>query len=486
MESPTDPPRFPLDIDIGAGEAVYRQIYRRIRAAILDGQLLPGARLPSWNALAAELSVARGTVKAAYDWLAGEGYVVALGPAGTRVNPALPEASRDPAPDAGHAALAGDGPADEAAGFPAAWGSAARPFQMGVPALDVFPRKLWSRLAARQATRLAPAGMVYQDPAGLPELRAAIAGYLAIARGISCTANDVLVTSGFAGAINMITGTLLAAGDRAWIEDPGYGRAREALRLAGATIVPVPVDGEGIDVAAGVRRAADARLAYVTPSHQSPLGMPLSLPRRLALLDWAGRQKSWIVEDDYYSEFRFANRPMSALKSLDGEGRVIYVGTFSKVLLPSLRLGYIVAPAAEADRFRHFAAYLMPSPSQLVQAIVADFIAQGHFGRHIRRMRAIYAARRAALVAALQEAFGDKIAIDLQDGGMHLVVHLPRGMVDVEIARRAAAAGLGPVPLSPWSLEARCGPGLLLSFANILPEDAPQAARRLQRIIRAD
>jgi GntR family transcriptional regulator/MocR family aminotransferase len=271
--------------------------------------------------------------------------------------------------------------------------------------------------------------------------------------------------------------------DRVWLEDPGFPRTRQALVLAGAEVVPVPVDAEGLDVGRAVARAAEARFAVVTPSHQAPLGMKLSLARRLALLRWAAETGAWVIEDDYYGEFRFAGPPLPALKGLDAAGRVIYVGTFSKVLLPALRLGYAVVPTEMVTRFAHVASYLAPSQAPLVQKAVAAFMADGHLGRHIRSMRSLYAERRRALVAALRDACGDRAAVDGVNTGMHLLLRLPPGTDDMVLARKAAEEGLGPVPLSLWSMEADCGPGLVLSFTNIPAEDAGKQACRLAALL---
>lgn len=462
-------------IDGSLATPAYRQIYARVREAILHGSLPPGTRLPSSRSLANQLSMARGTVELAYELLAGEGYIIGKGAAGTFVDPQipLPENARQRAglpgkvePRQGNADLL--------------WETPLRPFQMGIPALDAFPRKLWSRLAAHHARGLSAAMMTYQDPAGWTPLRRAIVNYLAIARGISCVPHQVFITTGFTGALALIAHVVLQRGDPVWLEDPGYVRTREALRSAGADIVPVPVDDDGLDVDAGIEAAERARLAIVTPSHQAPLGMTLSLSRRLALLAWAEKQNGWIVEDDYDSEFRYRGRPPPALKSLDEAGRVLYVGTFSKVLLPSLRLGYLVVPASQVERFAHAASFLMPSSSLIAQMTVAEFITQGHFSRHIKRMRKLYADRRSALSAALANIFGERVQIQLGEGGMHLVMRFQERVDDVAFARRAGNRGLGPIALSPWALNARCGPGLLLSFTNIPVHSAMQAARRLR------
>lgn len=478
--------RLRLRLEQRSPEPFYRQIYARIRGAILDGTLPPGARLPSWNALAGELGVARGTVRAAYEWLAGEGYILAAGAAGTRVHfdlrrEALSRASPNAAPaprrrEADRDARGGDG-------FRSPWGVAPRPFQVGVPAVDAFPRGVWSRLVARRARHLAPAAMTYPDPAGYVPLREVIARYLALARGVTCTPEQIFITAGYTGALDLMTRALLRPRDSVWVEDPGYPRTREALALAGARLVPLAVDGEGLIVERGIEAAPRARFAVVTASHQAPLGVPLSLPRRLALLAWARRSGSWIIEDDYYGEFQFRGQPVPALKSLDQAERVLYVGTFSKVLMPSLRLGYLVAPPDLVPRLRQIASFLAPSQSLLSQMSVADFMAEGHFARHIRRMRRVYRERRAALVAALDAAFGTSVTIGLQESGMHLIARLPRGADDRALAAKPAVAALGAIALSPWSIKAKSDPGLVMGFANIPAARAPRDVALLARAL---
>src|SRR5579875_2781870 len=353
---PRDNPPMRIELDRRLGLPAYRQIYERIRKAILSGNLPPGAKLPSTRSLSSQLAIARGTVELAYEMLAGEGYILGRAAAGTIVDPELAQKIALPARRAREAAPHSASPRD----FPPP--TPPLPFQLGVPAFDAFPRKLWSRLVARRARGLSTLAMVYQDPAGYAPLRQAIVNYLAIARGIACTVEQVFVTAGFQGAIGLITHALLGKGDAVWVEDPGYFRAREAFILAGAAPVPVPVDSDGLDVAAGIARAPAALFAMVTPSHQSPLGVSLALPRRLALLAWATSRDAWIIEDDYDSEFRYRGRPLPALKSLDAAGRVLYVGTFSKVLLPGLRLGYLVVPEGETRRFARAADPLPPRP----------------------------------------------------------------------------------------------------------------------------
>lgn len=460
---------------------LFRQVYARIRDAVLSGTLPAGTRLPSTRSLASQLAISRGTIETAYDLLVSEGYVAGRGAAGTIVDPhfvrpsAIVTGSRDDAtPPVPNEPLGGETAMVTTTPLP-------RPFQLGVPALDAFPVRLWSRLVARRARDLTTPALVYQDPAGYPPLRQAIATYVRIARGIDCTADHVFVTPGFQGALGLIAHALLASGDAAWVEDPVYPLARQALAYAGVRLVPVRVDSEGLDVAIGLRRAPQARLAVVTPAHQMPLGVSLSLPRRLALLAWAAGRDAWIVEDDYDGEYRYVGRPLPALKSLDAAGRVLYVGTFGKVLFPGLRLGYVVVPDAQVDRFARACQLLQPNGNPLGQMVVTDFIDGGYFSRHIRKMRGLYLMRRTALIRALTETFGDRLLLDVQTGGMHILARLTRGEHDTDIARRAAAHGIAPGALSTFGIEAALDPALLLGFPNIPAERVAEEVMRLQR-----
>jgi GntR family transcriptional regulator/MocR family aminotransferase len=458
-------------------EPFFRQVYARIREGIARGQLKPGDRLPSARALATGLGVARGTVDAAYAMLVGEGYVATRGAAGTVVTPGL-KPPPAPAPDPVPRRIA-RGDATEFELISAVW-----PFQMGLPAFDAFPRKLWTRLAARRARDLGTAAMTYPDAIGYRPLREAVARYLAVARGIACSPDQVVITRGFQGAVGLLSRALLAPGDSVWLEDPGYFLVQRAMKAAGMRVVAVPVDGEGLDVAAGTRQAADARMAIVSPAHQAPLGVALALHRRLALLDWARAAKSWVVEDDYDSEFRYTGRPLPALKSLDRDGRVLYAGTFSKVLFPGLRLGYLVLPDGLERDIGALCAALHPGPTVLEQAVVTDFMAEGHFARHIRRMRGLYGERRRALATALAATCGDRFTIELQAGGMHLIARLADHESDRYLVRLAHTHELAPAPLSEFTIERDAGQALLLSFTNIPVEQAPTIVQRLERALR--
>ncbi|HDS1819776.1 TPA: PLP-dependent aminotransferase family protein, partial [Pseudomonas putida] len=368
---------LPFTLDRSQSEPIYRQLYHRFRESIADGRLRPGDRVPAVRALAAELNLARGTVEAAYQLLMGEGYLIARGAAGTVVTPHLPLVFT-PTPRA---------PVASAQYQPTHCGELPLALQMGLPALDAFPRKLWTRLAGRQLRQAGLEGLVYPDPRGHAPLRAAIAAYLGISRGITCHPEQVFVCAGYRACLDLISHTLMRQGDTCWLEEPGYFMARNALLEAGAQLVPVPVDEDGLDVAQGIARAPDARFAVVTPTHQSPLGVSLSLPRRLALLDWANRRGSWVIEDDYDSEYRYQGKPLPALKSLDQQGRVLYTGTFSKVLFPGLRLAYLVVPAEQSEAFARQADRLHNHCPQVLQATVSAFLQEGHFARHLKKMR---------------------------------------------------------------------------------------------------
>jgi GntR family transcriptional regulator/MocR family aminotransferase len=458
-------------LDPTAAEPFYRQIYDRFRGAIAGGVLKPGDRIPSARALTKELGLARGTIETAYSLLAAEGYIQARGQAGTVVTPGLkpqtPVASPTPRPDRGIAA----------AGFRP---ESILPFQMGLPALDMFPRKIWARLGARCVRAMQPSDMVHPSVYGLPLLRAEIAAYLQVSRVIDCSPSQVFVTSGYRDTIALIAHALLKAGDRVWLENPGYPPTRELLGHMNIATVAVPVDHEGLAVSDGIRFAPRARAAVVTPAHQSPLGMSLSLARRLALLDWAGRNKAWVIEDDYDGEYRYVSRPLPALKSLDRDGRVLYAGTFSKVLFPGIRLAYLVVPETEVERFEAISQALAGGSPGLTQAIVTAFIKEGHFARHIQRMRKLYAERRKATTAGLESVLGKHVRIDSQPGGMHLILRLQGRRSDRRLVARMLDEGLYAEALSDWTMGGDGASALLLSFTNI---DSQRTAETLGRRI---
>ena len=367
---------------------------------------------------------------------------------------------------------------------------AQRAFRLGAPALDAFPAQAWGRLMARRWRRSNQSLMSYQDTAGYLPLREAIAGYLSASRGVRCTPEQVLVVSGSQQALDMTLRVLLDPWDDAWIEDPGYLGARGAMLSAGVHPIAVPVDEQGMNVAAGIAVSPQARLAYVSPSHQFPLGVTMSLTRRLALLEWAAKTGAWVLEDDYDSEFRYDGRPLAALQGLDREGRVIYVGTFSKVLFPGLRLGYLVLPHSLIDVFYKARFFGGIHSQALEQAALADFIAEGHFARHVRRMRALYAERQQILMDAAPQLRG-LLELQAAPAGMHVVGWLgpqflsqggPAGqaaMIDRAAARAAVAQGVTAQPLSIYCIEPSRRGALLLGYAACSELEIRDGVKRL-------
>ncbi len=427
----------------------YRRIARQLKAAIDDGTLAPGRRLPSSRIFAQEQGVSRATVEAAYGELVAQGWLERKGQAGTFVSDRL--VGRAPAAMPAHAAAAAVGP---------------RPFQLGLPALDLFPRALWAKVMGRRLRTWTRTDLAFGDAAGEPALRQAIVDYLRVSRSIECRAEQVFITSGYRASLALLFSTLAQPGDAIWMEDPGYRFIRPTVAACGLRLHPVPVDEEGLNVDAGIRAAGDARFALLTPAHQSPLGVALSLPRRRQLLAWAARKQAWIIEDDYDSEFRYRGRPLPPLKSLDAPERVIYAGTFSKSLFPALRVAWLVVPPALVERFRPRADCSVPT---LCQLALADFMQQGHFWRHLKKMRQHYAQRRRWLEQALAD---QGFAVSSAKGGIQLL--LPVEGDDRALAQRAQDAGLAVQALSDWRIMQEGAGGLLVGFTNITGEEEAQ------------
>lgn len=475
----------------GARDTLRQRLYDGLRRGIRDGSLMAGTRLPSTRTLAADLKVSRSTVVHAYTQLREEGFIETRDRGVTRVCPPRPTATRAEILPAVASSAAVGGVSRRGARLAGFWPHfppiAERPpraFRTSVPALDVFPVDLWARLTAARARRSTPASLAYGDPQGLPALRQAIADYLASARGVRCAPERILVTSGSQQALDLAARVLLDPGDAVWMEDPGYFGAGAALAAGGARLVPVPVDEQGLDVAEGRRRAADARVAFVTPARQMPLGVALSAARRDALLAWAADSAAWILEDDYDSEFRFADAPVPALLGLDPR-RVLLTGTFSKVMYPALRLGYLVVPDSLVASFAAARRFMDFCPPQLAQAVLADFMAAGHFERHVRRMRTIYAERRQLLVGLLQRQLAGLVEIDAPDAGMNLIAWLPPGVDDAAVSRELADAGVDSLPVSACALERRLRPGLILGYSGVREADLRRGIAPLRRVVSA-
>ena len=444
-----------IRIDPRARAGLQQQLYSGIRRAIVEGVVAPGTRLPSSRALAEDLGVSRMTAVLALDQLRAEGYLAVRRTSGTFVVKDLPDAVPGPRPapppDVPRHPPVSARAASVAAVPPAALraGVAPRPFRIGVPALDLFPVRTWSAIAGRRLRSVTATQLDYGATSGLRALREAIADHVSSARGTRCEARQVFVLAGAQGALELVADLLLDPGEPAWSEEPGYPGARKALLSAGARVIPVPVDAEGLDVDAGRRLAPAARLAIVTPSHQFPLGVPMSLARRTALLRWASEAGAWVVEDDYDSEFRHGSRPVPCVHGLDPDGRVVYIGSFSKTLFPSLRMGFAIVPADLQDTVFQMRRSTDHAPPTLDQATLAEFIADGHYDRHLRRMRVVYTERLEALEDAARRFCGGVLRVRQVSTGLHVVADL-EGADDTRVFAEAAARGVETMPLSSY------------------------------------
>lgn len=480
-------PSLELDLKLAERGSRLASLHAALRDAIAGGRLAPGLRLPSSRELAVRVGVSRNTAVAAYELLASEGWLESRGAGGSFVAE-LPRAAvavsdrASVAPWADSRWLRG-----ETGGWPALLTSGPAPayqFKTGLPDTASFPFDVLRRLQTRALQAAAREPARYPEAQGLQALRAAIAGHVSSSRAVACTADDVVITAGAQQAFDLIARVLVTPGRTlAAVENPGYPPLRAALLAAGARLAPVPLDAEGLVVGA---LAEDACIVCVTPSHQAPLGMAMSLARRRDLLNWAAARQAVVIEDDYDGEFRFTSRPLDALKTLDRDGRVFYVGTLSKSMLPALRLGYVVAPAWAREALvaaKHAASFGTPA---LMQAAVADFIAEGHLLRHVRRMRGEYAERRRVLEQMLKRHLGERVAIFPAIAGLHLAVALPGVNAD-ELTRRAWAAGVGVEPLSRYWLDTGAGKGgvqgLVLGYGSITAARIPEAVRRLAKVL---
>ncbi|HXZ81669.1 MAG TPA: PLP-dependent aminotransferase family protein [Terriglobales bacterium] len=480
----------PTALDPNSPAPLHRQLYEWYREAILNRQLRPGTRLPSTRALAAELNVSRIPILNAFEQLLAEGYIDSRVGAGTFVACSLPDdLSR---PQRVHSPISARRSARKISSYAKTllsagaqpWAPIRGAFRVSLPEWHQFPFEDWGRLVARHARKISLSLFDYSNPLGYLPFRKAIAEYLATSRSVRCDPSQIMVVTGSQQGLQLASRVLLNAGVSVWMEEPGYRGARLALASAGARLVPVPVDEEGLNVAAGIRGCRNPRAVYVTPSHQYPLGMTMSAARRLELLNWATRSGSWILEDDYDSEFRFSSRPIAALQGMDFSQRVIYIGTFSKVLFPALRLGYLVIPKDVVPAFIAAREASDLFTSTVYQAVLAEFITQGHFARHLRKMRMLYLQRRNALVDALGKELDGLLEILKADAGMHLVGLLPRRFQDVAVSEAAARERLSVMPLSICYLRPAPRPGLILGYAACGPNEIQEGVRRLSKILR--
>ncbi|MBM3785739.1 MAG: PLP-dependent aminotransferase family protein [Acidobacteria bacterium] len=466
-----------LHFDPTSDLPIYLQLYEQLRSSIVTQcRLGPGAKLPSTRAFADSLGVSRNTVLAAFEQLLAEGYLEGRAGSGTYVARTLPEAflgarhqtaskamARPPARVSERGRIVRALSPSTSLSRVVPQPTVPKPFRMHTPAFDNFPYETWRRLTQRAWDRVRPEMLGYGSPAGWRPLREAIAQYVRASRAVRCEAGQVIITAGAKQAMHFAAQMLTDPGESVFIENPSYSGVRVAFQLAGARLTPLPVDGEGMVIAAGA--GVDARLAYVTPSHQYPVGVTMSLRRRLELLDWARRASAWVIEDDYDSEFRYRGRPVASLQGLDDQQRVIYIGTFSKVLMPSMRLAYMIVPPDLVDTFIAARAHHDWQSPIIEQVALTDFINEGHFGRHIRRMRAIYADRQRILVQYARQKLRGLLEVPAKDAGMHLLGWLPQGVDDLAISRDLMDAGVETLPLSQFAAPAGDRGGLLLGYA---------------------
>lgn len=478
-----------IALDRSSGKPLHKQLYEGFCTAILGGNLRPGQRVPSSRALALELRVSRIPVLNAYSQLLAEGYFEARSGSGTFVSRSLPEErmSLERGDNVHPTVRAGPWLVSKRSALlrpykPAPWANKWGAFVVGQLAFEQFPFQVWSSLLNRHARNIRVNSLHYGDPMGSESFRVTIASYLRTARAVKCDASQILIVSGSQQALDLCARVLLDPGDRVWIEEPGYWLARQVFVMAGSRLVPVPVDEQGLNVAEGIARSRKARAAFVTPSHQFPLGVTMSASRRLQLLDWAHRSGSWIIEDDYDNEYRYESMPIASLQGLDRNSRVIYIGTFSKTLFPSLRLGYIVVPPDLVDRFRTVRHVVDVYPPHLYQAVLDDFISEGHFARHIRKTRVLYSERRNLLVEAIRKEFGASVEILGAEAGVHLVMTLPGWRRDRSISRQATLEDLWLWPLSSCYIE-KPRQGFILGFGSTVPGEIPRAVTHLQAVI---
>jgi GntR family transcriptional regulator / MocR family aminotransferase len=469
-----------------ADGSLYRQIYGRLRTAILDGHLAPGTRLPSTRTLASEMSVSRTTAEEVYSQLDAEGFVERRVGDGTYVAAIdvvrTPRRARPAKSAPGTRRLATRMDAMERHPcFPEA--VVPRAFAAGSPAVDHFPMPVWRSIVARCLRRFGERSLRTGDPAGHGPLREAIATYLNASRGVRCTAEQIVVVMSSQQALDLAVRLVVDPGDAVWLEDPAYPGAAAALLANAARIVPVPVDDDGMRVDDGVRLAPDARLAFVTPSHQFPTGTTLSLERRLALLDWARRTGAWILEDDYDSEFRYDGRPLAALQGIDDDDRVIYVGTFTKLLFPGLRLAYAVLPRDLVQPFITARGLIDGFAPPLPQMAATEFFAEGHFGVHIRRMRELYRERRDALVESADRWLGSRVELGPAEAGLHVMAKLVDRTGDRAVSERAAKHGVFAEPISRYHMGPVTTPGLFLGFAAVSSLEIREGVRKLSRAL---
>ena len=487
---PKQPSAFALALPTRDGDVPAAQwLCGALRDEILDGRLRPGSRLPSSRDLARQQGVSRGTVVNAFDQLRSEGYVQGSTGSGTYVSKVLPDEllqvrlrkapPRETPVATPRRRLSGF--ATAATLFPGLAPVPTRAFRTHLPALDLFPTSVWAQLAGRRLRRATTSLLLGCDPVGYRPLQTAVAEYLVASRGVKCVPEQVVIVSGTQEALDLAARLFLNSGDRVCVENPGYVGARRAFEAVGARVIGIDVDGDGAKIPPA--RLTDVRLLYLTPGHQFPLGVCMSLSRRLAMLEWARRAGAILFEDDYDSEYRYAGKPVPALQGLDRYGVVLFAGSFSKVLFPGLRLGYLIVPPDLVERVAAVQSIRTRHAPMLTQAVLCDFIAQGHFARHVRRMREIYAERRGALLEAARERLAGALAITGVDAGLQTAAWLTAGHDAIQVEARAAERDVNVTALGRYAHGRTRPQGLHLGFAAVDVTEIRRGVRELASVL---
>ncbi len=448
---------------------LYKQLYNYLKEGILCGRFSSGFRLPSTRAFANELKLSRSTVLLSIEQLIAEGYLESYVGKGTFVSQHLPDLKVKTFQQKQvslNTAIKLSNRADAFISSRVYDNSSTPAFRPGIPETNEFPFKIWRRLLNKHWRKPEAKNLFYGSGAGYLPLRQEISNYLKLARGVKCSAEQVIIVNGSQQALQIASYLLADANDQVWIENPGYTGAQAAFKSAMLKMVPIAIDSEGLSVKTAISKAPKAKFAYVSPSHQYPMGVIMSLARRLELLEWARANNSWILEDDYDSEFRFKGQPLAALQGLDQANSVVYIGSFSKVLFPALRLGYVVVPQAMTDAFVKARLHFDRGSPWINQMVLADFIAEGHFARHIRKMRVIYAQRRELLISLLADLLAE-FELGSSPAGMHLVLYLPANLNDVVVAKKLKENGIEAFPLSNYSLDDSHKMGLVLGYGAV-------------------
>lgn len=483
---------LPISIISNDSKTLYRQVYESLRESILTRRLRVGTRLPSTRLLAKELNVSRNTVINAFEQLIAEGFLIGKQGAGTFVADELPDdllkfrisKSLDKKKNASKNKISRRGQRILDAPFVFSF-EPQRPcaFALGVGTSDPQSIKIWKRTASKNLRKMSRLFSSHSETAGYFPLREAIAEYLGASRGIRCEASQIIITSGAQQGVDLTARILVDENDEVWVEDPNYPENRGALIGAGVKIIPVPLDKEGINLTEGARRSARPRAVYITPSSQFPLGTVMSLARRLEILEWAERENAWIVEDDENNEFRFDGKPLAALQGLDTTGKVIYIGTFTRALFPSLCLGYVVVPPNLVAPFKHALAFTTSHTPLFEQVVLNDFIREGHFGRHIRRIKTLYVEKQRYLKDLIANELGEFIEVKNTNAGMHLIGWLKNGLNDYQIAKAALRKGIYVSPLSSYCTVEKLPDALLFGYTSIEKSEMREAILSLKKMI---